>query len=113
MGISWIQTIEGAMNSLLNAAGKSAVVYTHQTRANVIMGDNFYDRILKLMNGPAHEEAQKLVFDTRRDAVETNKRSDLKSKCGYQQKVFTFLESSTFLDYRKVGVITQLDSHEL
>lgn len=121
-GNIWVDVVDHAVNGLIGAGSKNAIAHSnytknspekYYTRTTSVIGSNYSARLNKYKEGPAFEVAKKLIFDSRRDARDVDQRKNMKSKCGCQQKIFTFLDVSTFLDYKKVSALCHLDSHEL
>lgn len=119
-GNVWLDIINSAVNSITDGAATSVLSHYNYTSSNiekyytkteVAMGGRYTQKISKYRGGPTYETVNRELFNTRLDAMSKEARRDLKSTAGCQQKNFTFLDTSTFLDVKKVSTICQIEEN--
>jgi hypothetical protein len=81
-------------------------------RTNVYIGRKHNNRIKTHLNGPTYEKFIKSVISTQRDCLQSNRRKQLYSKSGVNQRGFTFLEKDTFLTFKDIEQLANYKSHK-
>jgi len=81
------------------------------TKTKAKYGRPYGGKIKAYLKGPIHELFKKRIADTQQDYLTTNKKRELYSYCGVNQKNYTFLNSSTFLTVEDVLNLTEFEEN--